>query len=67
MLIHADKRPIREHQRRYNAPEASEVPEIIPVVEYNLTADHRDIILQRCGVRNPKRNMVFSEINVSHR
>lgn len=67
MVIHADKRPKREHQQIYNAPEASEVAAIIPGVQDNLIAYPKYITIQSRRVRNPKGNMVYSDINVSYR
>lgn len=67
MAIHTYKRPMRVHERRYNEPVDSELAAIIPEVKNNLISYHRNIILQRRGVRNSIQNMVYSEINVAHR
>lgn len=43
VVIRADKRPIGEHERRYNAPQVNEVAVVIVDSKYS----HRDIIIQR--------------------
>ena len=43
VVIRADKRPIGEHERRFNAPQVKEVAVVIVDTEY----DRRDIIIQR--------------------
>lgn len=67
MVIHADKCPLREHQRSYIAPEASETAAMILGVEDTLISEYRDIILQCLGAQNAKGNMVDDEINVARR
>lgn len=43
VVIRADKRPIGEHERRFNAPQVNEIAVVIVDSEY----DRRDIIIQR--------------------
>lgn len=45
VVIRADKKPIGEHERRFNAPQISEVVIVIVGDEF----DRRDIIIQRRG------------------
>lgn len=67
MVMHVDKNPSREHQRRKNEPEALEVAAITPGVDDTLISNHRDVILQRVILLNAKGNIVFDQINVAHR
>jgi hypothetical protein len=43
LIIRADRTPVGEHLKRYNAPTVDEVAVILVGNEY----DHRDIVLQR--------------------
>lgn len=67
MVIHADRRPAREHTRRYNAPETSEGAAIIPGTEDRLFNRHRDTIVQRRGRLNSAGNDNLEEVSLENR
>ncbi len=66
LVIHANRRPSNEHERRYYAPAASEVAAIV----IGSDADHinrNDIFLRKRGVLNVNGNETLQRISVSHR
>ena len=66
MIIHADKRPLAEHARRYNNPQTSEVAAIIPGAECG-EVGNRDIVLHKRGRLNSRQNQVLDKIPSNHR
>ncbi len=65
LVIHANQRPPNEHERRYNAPVASEVADIV----IGSHADHihrSDTVLRERGVLNLKVNGAQRRISASH-
>ena len=66
MVIHADRRPIHVHVRRYNGPEASEVAALIPRNEDG-EIGRRNIVVRRRGTLNSNGNEVLDPISVSRR
>lgn len=67
MVINGHQRPTGEQQVRYNAPHGSKIPIDNAGADKKLVAQHRDMKFQRCGIRNEKRNIVYSELNLLHR
>ena len=45
VVIRADRRPVGEHERRFNSPQVNEVAVVVSVDEF----DQRDIIIQKRG------------------
>ncbi len=65
-MVHANRRPLNEHERRYNAPTANEIAPIV----IGSDADHihrNDIVLRRRGVLNASGNETLQRISVSHK
>ncbi len=66
LIIQADRLPINRHERRYNAPVASEVAAIVVGSDPDYIHPN-DIVLRRRGVLNSNGNETLQSISVSHR
>ena len=66
LVIHANKKPEKEHTRRYNAPDASEVAAIIVGSEDELIG-RTDVVLRYRAKLNENGFEKLSRIAISHR
>lgn len=66
IVIHGYRKPTEQHIKRFNAPQASEVAAIVPVIEDG-EVGRRDIVLRRSGTLNSNGNEVLSKVSVGHR
>ena len=66
LVIHADKKPAKEHTRRYNAPPSSEVAALIVGTEDELIKN-TDVILRHRAVLNENGFEKLNRIAISHR